>query len=282
MALELQKILSNPSAQPFNNLANLVDLASSAVNIYVVEPADPNSDIFLFDTRGEEEATLQSDITDNWIEDNTAMQDHIGLKPMVVTLKGYVGELTNKPDPDIQKLLNDYEDLSTKVPNLTLAGLNPFLPKLTTQAQYIVNRAEETYNLYKKADKSVKRIEEKMAGIPTSDMTHQQEVFNKLKTIWADRSLSSIYTPYGIFENMAILSLNARQDEETKYISEFSVTFKQIRIAGNIQTYEDPEKEKSAIASMTLAKQQDKGVKQPSVSQLKGFGIKAGLLKPSK
>ena len=141
MALELQRILNNPAAKPFNNLVNLVDLASTAANLYVVQPADPNSEIFLFDTRGEEEANLESDITDNYIEDNTAMQDHIGLKPMTITLRGYVGELTNKLDPDLAQLIQ--VDPESKIPNLTLAGVNPFLPKLTTQAQYIVNRAAE-------------------------------------------------------------------------------------------------------------------------------------------
>ena len=279
MALELQRILNNPAAQPFNNLANLTDLASTAVNIYVVAPADPNSDIFLFDTRGEEEANLESDITDNWIEDNTAMQDHIGLKPMTITLRGYVGELTNKVDPDLNQLLQ--VDPESKIPNLTLAGVNPFLPKLTTQAQYIVNRAAEVYGIYKKADKSVKRIEEKMARIPTSAPTRQQQVFNKLKELWADRSLSDIYTPYGVFGNMAILSLNARQDEETRDISEFSVTFKQIRIAGNIQTYNDPKKQKALKQKMTMAKQKDKGVKKPA-SELINIGSGLGFLEPKK
>ena len=271
MALELQRILNNPEAQPFNSLVNLVDLASTAANMYVVEPADPNDEIFLFDTRGEEEVNLESDITDNWVEDNTVRQDHIGLKPMTITLRGYVGELTNKLDTDLQSLKEQYKGISDKLPNLTLAASNPFLPKLSTQAQYIVNRAEEAYGIYKKANKSIKRIDEKLKGIPTSDPTRQQEVFNKIRILWSDRSLSSVYTPYGIFDNMAIMSLNARQDEDSRYISEFSVTFKQIRIASKIQTYNDPEKEQAAKTAMTMAKQQDKGVKQPKTYTLQGL-----------
>lgn len=282
MALQLQKILDNPEAQVFNNLANLVDLASTAATMYVVQPADPNSEVFLFDTRGEEEAKIESDITDNWIENNSAIQDHIGLKPLIITLRGYVGELTNKVDPDIQELLRKYENSSDKAPNLTVAPLNPFLPSLTTQAQYIVNRAEEVYGVYKKANKTVNRIDEKMAGIPTADLTRQQEVFNKLKLLWENRSLSYVYTPYGIFPNMAILTLNARQDEETKSISEFSVTFKQIRIADQVASYYDPEREKSAKAAMQLAKQQDKGIKKPVDKSLSAHMADEGILQGSK
>ena len=93
MALQLQKLLNNPMAQPLNSLSNLVDLASTAGGMYVVAPEDIKSEVYLFDTRGEEEATLESDITDNWVEANYTIQDHIGLKPMVITLSGYVGEL---------------------------------------------------------------------------------------------------------------------------------------------------------------------------------------------
>lgn len=263
MALELSRLLNNPSAQPFNNLTNLVDLAGSSINMYAVQPVDFKSEVFIFDTRGEETANLESDITDHWVEDNTSMQDHIGLKPMTITLTGYVGELTNKPNPNLQELQEKYKSVSDKMPNLTLAPLNPFLPKLATQAQYIVNRAEEVYDIYNKANESITRLDDKMANMPSPDMTHQQEVFEKFKVLWAKRATSWIYTPFGIFPDMAILSLHARQDEDTKYISEFTVNFKQIRIADSISTYADPEKEKKAKASMTMAKQKDKGVKKP-------------------
>lgn len=263
MALELQRLLNNPSAQVFNNLMNLVDLASTSANLYVVSPVEINSPVYIFDTRGEEEANLESDITDNWIEDNTTMQDHIGLKPMTITLRGYVGELTNKTDPDLQQLQEKYKNLSPKLPNLSISAMNPFLPELTTQAQYVVNRAEEVYGIYKKANESIERIDDKMAGMATPELTNQQDVFEKFRRLWLKRSLSWVYTPFGLFHDMAILSLNARQDEDSKYVSEFSVTFKQVRIADNIKTYTDQEKEKSAKAAMTLATQQDKGVKKP-------------------
>lgn len=264
MALELQRILNNPSAQPFNSLTNLVDLASASVNMYIVAPVDIKGEVYLFDTRGEEEANLESDITDNWIEENSTMQDHIGLKPIVITLRGYVGELTNKPNPDLAKLEEQYKNTSDKLPNLTLAPLNPFLPTLTTQAQYIVNRAEEAYGIYKKANQTVERLDEKMASIPVVNSTHQQEVFEKFRVMWQKRSLSTVFTPFGFYPDMAILSLNARQSEDTRYITEFTVTLKQIRIADEISTYTDEEKEKAYLANMTMSKQKDKGIKKPT------------------
>lgn len=276
MALELSRILNNPYAQPFNSLVNLVDLASTAGELYLVAPEKIESEVYIFDTRGEEEASLESEITDNWIEDNTTMQDHIGLKPLTVTLRGYVGELTNKLPDELKNLdVGIPEKLSASAPLV-----NPFMPQLTTQTQYILNRAEEVYGIYKKANRTVDRLEDKLNNIATPQVSHQQEVFGKFYDLWKNRATFTIYTPFGARTSMAILSLNARQDEDSSYVSEFSVTFKEIRIAGKISTYADPEKEKKAKQSMTMAKQKDKGTKMPKQSRIDYYGVKFGVLEP--
>lgn len=285
MALQLQKLLNNPAAQPFNSLANLVDLASTAGGMYVVAPQNIESEVYLFDTRGEEEATIESDITDNWIETNTTMQDHIGLKPMIITLSGYVGELTNK-------LPKELENLQKAKVSSKLSALSPFVPELTTQTQYILNRTQELYGIYEKANKTVSRIEEKLRGIDVPQgVNNQQAVFDKFYQLWEKRSLVTVYTPFGVFDNMAIMSLHARQDEETAYISEFRVSFKKIRIAGLMTTYTDEKKQREAIAAMTLSNQIDKGIKKPLESTLISGGRSIGkaiintvenIMKPSK
>lgn len=255
MSLQLNRLLDNPAAKPFNSLVNLVDLASTAGQMFVVAPEDIKSEVYLFDTRGEERATLESEITDNWVEDNKTMQDHIGLKPIIITLSGYVGELTNKLPKGTPEEL-------AQVPNM-LSGISAFAPQLTTQAQYILNRAQEVYGVYEKANRTVQRIEDKLGLIELpEDVPNQQKVFDKFYEIWEKRGLSTVYTPFGVFDNMAIMSLNARQDEESTFISEFRVTFKKIRIAGQAWTYNSPELAKTA--KQTLTKQVDKGIKMPS------------------
>lgn len=261
MALELSKLLNNPAAKPFNSLTNLVDLASTAGEMYVVAPENIESDVYLFDTRGEEEAVLESDITDNWCEDNKTMQDHIGLRPITITLSGYVGELTSK-------LPKELEDLQKIDINSKLSAISPFLPELTTQTQYIMNRTAEVYGIYEKANKTVGRVEEALSGtrVP-KDVPNQQAIFDKFYQLWEKRGLYTVYTPFGVFDSMAIQSVHARQDEDSAYISEFRVTFKKIRIAGKVWTYNDPEKAKKA--KQTLSKPVDKGVQKPLVSDAK-------------
>lgn len=263
MSLDLTKILNNPYAQPYNSMVDLVDLASTAGEMYLVAPENIKSEVYVFDTRGEEEANLESDITDNWIEDNTTMQDHIGLKPMTITLRGYVGELKNELPEELSSLDVGIQE--------KLHSLSPFVPKLTTQTQYILNRVEEVYGIYKKANRTVSRLEDRLGNVSVPEqVTNQQAIFGRFYDIWKKRSLVTVYTPFGTFNNMAILSLNGRQDESSTFISEFSVSFKQIRIASKIGTYADTKKQRETKASMTLSEQQDKGIKKPkSVSGIK-------------
>lgn len=269
MSLQLDKLLQNSKAEPFNSLVNLVDLSSTAGELFLVAPEDIRSEVYVFDTRGEEEVSLESDITDNYVEDNTSAQDHIGLKPRTITLTGYVGELTNKVKPE--------EKLAAAIEN-KLSGVSAFLPDLTVTAQYIMNRAKEIYGIYEKANRTVDRLEDMLQGVPVpEEVSNQQKIFGKFEQIWEARRLVTVYTPFGAFNNMAIQSLQARQDEDSAYISSFSVTFKQIRKVNTIFTYQNQDKQKSALAAMTLAEEKDKGVQKPSVSTLKTMTDKAGI-----
>ena len=258
MALDLGKILDNPYALKLNSLTNVVDLASTAGELFLVAPEKLQTEVYIFDPRGDEDVVLESEITDNWVEDNSTMQDHIGLKPMTITLTGYVGELKTTPKTKAQAIA---ETASTITQALT-----PLMPTLTTQSQYIFNRAEETYNIYNKANKTVDRIENTLKESPVPDeASNQQQAFGRFYEMWKTRQLSTVYTPFGAFNSMAIEKVSAKQSEDGVYISEFSVTFKQIRIAKTIYV----QKRNAGRTGKTLSKEVDKGVKKPEKSAAK-------------
>lgn len=76
---------------------------STLQNKAIVRPDNPPRGIagFLFDIRQEETIELNSDITDHYVEDNTAIQDQVALKPEMITLRGLVAELsTHSPTPE--------------------------------------------------------------------------------------------------------------------------------------------------------------------------------------
>ena len=49
---------------------------------------------FIFDTVISEEYTRQADITDQFVENNSTIQDHYALKPEELTIRGFVAEVT--------------------------------------------------------------------------------------------------------------------------------------------------------------------------------------------
>ena len=253
MSLDLGKILNNPYALKLNSLTNVVDLASTAGEMFLVAPEKLQTEVYVFDTRGDEEVNLESEITDNWVEDNSTMQDHIGLKPMSITLTGYVGELKTTPRTEEKAVMETASSI--------MQAMTPLLPVLTTQSQYIFNRTQEIYDIYNKANKTVDRLEKTLADIPVpQEASKQQQAFGRFYEMWATRQLSTVYTPFGAYNSMAIEKINAKQAEDSAWISEFSVTFKQVRIANTIFV---AKKKQSGRAGQTLSKQVDKGVKRP-------------------
>lgn len=262
MALQLSKLLQNSSSLPLNNMLNLADLSSTTGEMFLVAPEKIGSEVYVFDTRGDEEVTLESDITDNYVEDNTSVQDHIGLKPETITLTGYVGELTNKPAEE----LKDIQDANVRP---IIESFNPFAPQITASAQYVLNRAEEAFNIYKKMDRTLPRLEDALNRVPVPpQVTNQQKVFATFEELWRLRRTVTVYTPFMVMQNMAIQSVHAKQSEDSAYISDFTVTFKKIRKAESIRVYSDEVKQKSAKAAMSMAKQKDKGVRKSGKTEL--------------
>lgn len=64
--------------------------------------------------------------------------------------------------------------------------------------------------------------------------TRQSSAFLYLYSLWKGRQLFSVETAWGIWTNMAIESIRAEQREDSKYVTNFSVTFKKIRIADTV------------------------------------------------
>lgn len=200
-------------------------------------PQQPKT--FLFDYEGEQTISLQSDITDHFIENNSAIQDQIALKPVTVTTHGYVGELNDVP-PSKLKLLKQIAD--------KLIAVEAYTPQLTQAAIIAYNQAAQLYatgsNLLNNSvalwdslngDSGTTTITGTTASI-SKNQNKQQIAFQMFYGYWTDRRLFTIQTPWAIFKDMAIMSLRAVQGEETRVVTDFEVTFKQMRFADTITT----------------------------------------------
>lgn len=261
--INLGKIINNPLANKIGAIADFANYSLSAINAFMVKPEIPEFSAqgsisgFLFDVKGRDEITLASNITDHYIENNSTIQDHIAIKPITIRLNGFIGEVKNSYKPNTwQNEIATYASKSTALAYLA--------PQLTTQAKSVYNQVERLYSLYEKANQTVTDLYDKFKGTASDQTeTKQQSGFQYFKKAWETRQLFTIQTPWQTLRQMAIESLRATQDDESKYITEFEITFKQINFASTLTrglTQDEKDQIKSQKLSQQATEQKDKGI----------------------
>lgn len=196
-----------------------------------------NPPALLFHYEGEQTVALESDITDHYVENNTAIQDQIALRPETITTHGFIGELNDIAPAALQAV----QAIANK---LTIIGA--YTPVLSATALLAYNEAFQAYQI---ADNAVNAAVSAWSSITggggesvigsngltvKSNQTKQQTYFQQFYGYWRSRTLFTVQTPWAVFQNMAIKSLRAIQDAETNMITDFEVSFKTIRFAQTI------------------------------------------------
>lgn len=281
-----------------SGLGNLTTAATSLSNLILVTPQKtigyqpqnrPPVDgqpaqqppALLFDYEGEQTINLQSDITDHYIEDNTALQDQIALRPEKITTHGFIGEL-NDIAPSflagIQAVANKLTNISAYTPELSATALNAY------------NQAFQLYQVTQNAIHSAVSAWATVTGLITGqggesvigsnglvlqpNQSRQQKMLQQLYGYWRNRTLFTVQTPWAVFENMAIETLTSVQDDQTNVITEFTLTFKMIRIASTQISLFDPSVLQGRSAIMAgSANPTDLGTSTPPSS----IGLDQGL-----
>jgi hypothetical protein len=233
-----------------NPITNAVNLVKTTVDKYIVRPMGGRGSTgingFVFDIVDEESMYLDSEITDHYVENNYAIQDHIARRPERFVLRGFVGELT-----DI--FPNTFLGVLTGIQSL--ASIGGFLPEFSAQAtqEYakiaakaakvgqVVNQARNIYDMF---------------FSKSTTATKQQNAYKYFYDMWQARTLCSVETPFGLMENMAIESLRAIQHGDTRFVSDFSVTFKMIRTTNTVTA----QKVSLGRAADMVSKAQNNGV----------------------
>ena len=179
-----------------------------------------------------EQIKMENEITDHFIDTNSAVQDHIAQKATIITLTGLQGEYFYSA--------NEIQDMLAKI-TPTMSLVKQFLPK--------VDAATQQSKIRKAKEEAAKFSPEN--GIISGGVTKGVNDFNgidlykafqniyKLKSaqtraflffeaMFKAKALFSIETTYKRFDNMAILLLMPKRDENAD-ITDFTVSFKQIR-----------------------------------------------------
>ena len=209
------------------SLLSLLQSQAQALGGILVSPSDNKGitaqittpDVFLFDYEGENVVEINSEVTDHYIESNTAIQDQIAIKPVRVITQGFVGELNDI----VPSVLGG-------APNLVaskLGVIGAYLPNLTVTALLAYNAAFQAYQ-------TVQSLASSVASWDGSTQNKQQKAFQKLAAYQAQRVLFTVQTPWFVYQNMVIESLRAVQDPDTRVISNFNVVFKQLKFVNTV------------------------------------------------
>ena len=235
-----------PITTTASTLSNLILVSpQSTIGYQPQNPPDPTGALstaqpppaFLFNYEGEQSAQIESDITDHFIQNNTALQDQIALKPVIINTHGFIGELNNVVPPllaPLQLAANKLTIISAYTPALSTSALIAFNAafQLYQTAQNAINAGVATWSsINGTGGESVINGNFTSPVAKQPNQTAQQLAYQQLYGYWAARTLFTIQTPWAIFTNMAIKSMRAIQSAEDKYMTDFEMSFKQIRIA---------------------------------------------------
>lgn len=195
-----------------------------------VEVQDSNGPVDIelyFDIVEEHSLSLQSQITDNWLENNSAMSDHIANQPLTISLRGFAGEVVYVPtegwgtkSEGWTRYLRDRLPANQIKKLSAIEGLLPPVSNITQIAKNALITVENSFNRYKKIYQTLKTDH-------SANQTRLRQIFNNLNDIRNSKTALLVQTPYATFSDMYIQSLVLRQGNQN-FITDIELSLKQV------------------------------------------------------
>lgn len=168
-------------------------------------------------------------------------------------IAGAQGRITAAVTASLKTLQEPANAAALLIPNIQLPGpaqvavnvVKSVLPKLSgpiisalktpnfPNSQTLLGGAVAQQSAAANASNSLNQVYEAKQPTPPK-RTRQTSAFLYFYSLWKGRQLFSVETPWGLWTNMAILTLRAEQSEETKSSTNFTVVFKKIHIADTV------------------------------------------------
>lgn len=192
---------------------------------------------FKFHVPQSEEIKFESDITDHYTDENEAFQDHIALKPIIITLTGYQGDYFYTIHPI---------ESAVALVTPTLKLVQEYIPKFSAIVQQIKGKPKVSELV--SVDKAGNPISTLQGGLTANKnalnavdlfkffqniykfKSAQARAFFYLEALWKAKTPFSVETSWKRYDNMVIQSLVPKRDGNAD-ITDFSVTFKQVNFA---------------------------------------------------
>ena len=220
-----------------------------------------------FQTVTDDTVNFQSQMTDNWVENNTAIQDHIAISPVIITMRGFVGELaytSTEAELDYERELAQANAINSAEPTILqfgnyfkqtdsggkLSAISAFFPEVSNVTQLAQNMWDKHEASQRKARRIFNTLFNQNKQTLNSKMTAYsglssnlresklKETCETLKNYWLNRLPLTADTPFGNFDNMYITSVSLHQGNEN-FIGEIDITLKQLRFAQTLTTEAD-------------------------------------------
>ncbi len=223
MTTQTNVIVPTDSASVFAALNTLV--LSNSTQLAIVRPNNPPPGIagFIFDIIDDDSVSLESESTNYNTSANTPIQDHVTLMPEMVTVGGTVAEIvkTAVTTPAVEQSQNPLPEIPGLEPELSPGAADD-------QAELMDNADADQAGI----DSNDSLWAYYNARLPQQpNQTKQSLVFGYFYQLWKGRQLMSVETPWGIFTNMVIQSMEGSQGDKSKWSSQFQITFKKIHIS---------------------------------------------------
>jgi hypothetical protein len=246
-------------------IPNVQALTAGLSNIALITPASNvgyqgifNGSIitptFLFHTEGEQKMELKIDITDHYIESNSAIQDHSALPPIKYSTHGFIGELND---------LLPFQSPVLQAVSSALVPISDFAPGLSVTALNLLNEASSAYSQAANLANAAASAWNSLSGQGTQNK--QQAAFQWWAKARIQRWLFNIQTPWALMLNMMPESIVPLQSEETTELTDFFITFKEIRFSNTTST---PAVVLDGRAGQALSPNVDLGTTTPSPSSI--------------
>jgi hypothetical protein len=211
-----------------SGVSNTINLGGSALSLVglgaaLIKEKNPPRGIagFLFDITSTDNVTHAAQITDHYVEDNSAVQDHIAFDPVKITITGKVGELVYTKNQGLAFL-------SAAIDRLTPLGV--LKPEQSLQAQRYIAAVDQLGSALTSAKKVFNDLSSIFDDNPAQNA--QQKAFARFESYFFGRSLLTVETPWKTYDSMVIENWSADQDAESMYETNFTLTFKQVRYVG--------------------------------------------------
>lgn len=207
------------------NLLNSKAFMDQVVNVVVAPQNAEGISGWIFDIPTGEAINLSADVTDHYTENNSYINDHIVIKPIEVSLSGYIGELVYRKPQGLDAIISVIAQALTPV--------NAFLGEYTNgMSQAITQLIQQNLSL-SAINQRINQVENVVAAFDGENIEtiKQRNEYQKIKSLFVKKQLVTVQTPWEYLENMVIKSITITQSDDSVSYSDISISLKQLRFS---------------------------------------------------